>query len=70
MRVVTQVSPARIALRYSLRGRGGRSGEAVVSETDGLENRVTARFDSSRFAGEKAMLTQWFRQQFAGRTRR
>jgi hypothetical protein len=67
VRVVTWASPARIELRYALSGRGARAqrGRALVTG-DSLQYGSYARFESARFAPEKAMLRDWFKRQFAG----
>lgn len=67
VRVVTWSSPARIALRYTLSGRGRpQSGRAVVTG-EGFQYQTYARLETARFSAEKAMLRDWFRRAFAGR---
>jgi hypothetical protein len=67
VRVVTWATPARIELRYTLSGKGthAQSGRALVTG-DSAQYGPYARFESARFAPEKAMLRDWFRRQFAG----
>jgi hypothetical protein len=64
-RIVTGVTPPRIALRYTLRERGRvlRRGEETLSDIN-FQMRSDARRSGESLAYEKDMLTDWFRATF------
>jgi hypothetical protein len=61
VRVMRDVTPPRIRLRYTLSGKGGgtRSGEDVLSD---LSYKSGARSPIGQYAYEKALLSDWFRR--------
>jgi hypothetical protein len=63
VRVMTDVTPPTIALRYRLSG-GGRSpqgGQEILSDMNYLMN-PSARFSGDRFVYEKALIDDWLRR--------
>lgn len=67
VRIMRDVTPPSIRLRYVLteRGRRIRSGEDNLTDINYQMN-PSARFSSDRYAYEKALLDDWFRRNFAG----
>jgi hypothetical protein len=63
IRVLTDVTPPTISLRYRLSGGGGpsRGGTKTLTDMNYLMNPST-RFSSDRFAHEKALIDDWLRQ--------
>lgn len=61
VRVMRDVTPPRIRLRYTLSGKGGgtRSGEDVLSD---LSYQSGGRSPIGQYAYEKALLSDWFRR--------
>lgn len=66
VRIVRDTTPPRFKLRYVLaqKGRRLRSGEAHLSDMN-FQMNSSARVSSDRYAYEKALLDDWFRQTFA-----
>jgi hypothetical protein len=66
VRVVRDTTPPRFKLRYTLaeKGKRLRSGEAHLSDMN-FQMNPSARVSSDRYAYEKALLEDWFRQTFA-----
>lgn len=65
VRILRDITPPRFKLRYALK-QGGKvlmSGEENVSDMTYLWN-ASPRFSSERFAYEKDMLRDWFRDRF------
>ena len=65
VRILTDITPPRFRLRYTLR----QGGKVVVSAEESVTDinylwRASARFSSERFAYEKDMLRDWFRKRF------
>jgi len=69
VRILRDVTPPRIRLRYVLseRGRRLRSGEETLSDINYQMN-PSARASGDRYTYEKALLSDWFRRNFAART--
>lgn len=65
VRILRDVTPPRFKVRYTLRERGKVliAGEESVSDM-GYLRRFSARNSSERFAYEKDMLRDWFRDRF------
>ncbi|MES1148544.1 MAG: DUF3016 domain-containing protein [Bradyrhizobium guangdongense] len=61
VRVMRDVTPPRIRLRYTLSGKGGgtRSGEDVLSD---ISYQSGGRSPIGQYAYEKALLSDWFRR--------
>ncbi|TPQ25570.1 DUF3016 domain-containing protein, partial [Bradyrhizobium guangdongense] len=61
VRVMRDVTPPRIRLRYTLstRGRGTRSGEDVLSD---INYQAGGRSSIGQFSYEKSLLSDWFRR--------
>lgn len=61
VRVMRDVTPPRIKLRYTLRDRGGRarSGEDHLSD---INYRVVGRSSIGQFGYDKSLLNDWFRR--------
>ena len=68
VRILRDVTPPRVRLRYTLRegGKVLRRGEEVVSDMNYLM-RSTPRLPIGRLEHEKDMLRSWFRARFASR---
>lgn len=68
VRVLRDVTPPRVRLRYTLRANGRviRSGEETVSDMNYLM-KATPRLPIGRLEYEKDMLRSWFRTRFAAR---
>ena len=68
VRILRDVTPPRIKLRYVLteRGKRSRSGEDNLTDINYQMN-PAARSSSDRLVYEKALLDDWFRRNFADR---
>lgn len=68
VRILRDVTPPRIKLRYVLteRGKRSRSGEDNLTDINYQMN-PSARSSSDRLVYEKALLDDWFRRNFADR---
>jgi hypothetical protein len=64
IRIMTEVTPPTISLRYSLSGgdRRAQSGSKILTDMNYLRNNPSARFSGDRFAYEKALIDDWLRQ--------
>ncbi|MDQ8730214.1 DUF3016 domain-containing protein [Bradyrhizobium sp. LHD-71] len=67
VRIMRDVTPPRIKLRYVLseKGKRRRSGEQDLTDINYQMN--SARASGDRYGYEKALLADWFRQNFARR---
>lgn len=62
IRVLTEVTPPTISLRYALSGgRRAQRGTKILTDMNYLNN-PSARFSGDRFAYEKALIDDWLRQ--------
>lgn len=59
VRVLRDVTPPRIRLRYTLSGKGTRSGEDVLSD---INYQAGGRSPIGQYSYEKALLSDWFRR--------